>query len=158
MKSRVGMTWKWKHKSKYHIMDFYKYYKRSIDRKTVYDVSLKTFHDVIYRANQLYTEALVSGKSIKPMPGLGEFQVYKYKQNPTKPVVDWGSYYRDGVYKMLSNEHTNGYRFFIKWVKYRRLHNIRCYKFSMILYAKRKLRDAIRAGLDAPVHDQYKRK
>lgn len=150
----MGEKRSWTKKSKYHIMDFYRFYRNNIEKKSIYDIPYKKYHEVLYRGNQLYTEALMQGKSIRPLVGLGEFQVFKYRQTEKRRVVDWAAWHKDGTYKFIENEHSSGYRFFVKWIKYRPLKNIRSYRFSMILYAKKKLAEAIFAGLDAPVHSQ----
>ena len=148
-----GTHWKWGEKSKYSIKDFHRFYRSMIDRGTMYDINQKLYNEIICRSNQLYVDALMEGRAVRPLPGLGEFQVHKYKSSKSGKVVDWASYYNRGVYKLILNEHSDGFRFFVKWTKNRKLRNIRSYRFSLTTTSRKKLHAAVLDGLDAPVRN-----
>ena len=119
-----------------------------------YNIPYKTYSAIIQKGNELYFDALLAGKAICPMPGLGEFQIHKYKERSSRRRIDWGLWKREKVYALIDNSHTDGYQFFVKWTKYRGLKHIMVYRFYLIQSAKRKLYNAIMNGLDAPIHDQ----
>lgn len=152
--SQEGKTWTWRRRQKYGFRDFHKFYRNTIEKGSIYDIDYKLYSKIMQEGNKLYLEALFRGKVIKPLPGLGEFQVYKYNVDPGKKVVDWGSWYRNGIYKYIDNDHSGGKRFFVKWIKCRTTKHMSGYRFTMIKYARGKLYEAIVNGLDAPIHNQ----
>jgi hypothetical protein len=158
------MQGKYRHRSKYSYLEFYKFYLAQIERGTMYDMSRELYKKILDRGHELLFDELLKNKRVRFYPNLGDFEVVKYK--PTikyRLPVDWGHWQKTGGknggeirYKL--NQHSGGYRYFVRWQKPQTsLHNAVRYIFIMQDPFKKKLTHAIYDGLDAMVWQQHSR-
>lgn len=111
-----------RYKLKYHLQDYYEYYMKDVEKNTCYDVSRKVFHAVVKEGMTTLFSKMFEKEKIKFEPNIGTFQIMMYKMDISKPnklPPDWKFWHESGktILRRLTNEHSGGFRHFIKWEK-----------------------------------------
>ncbi|HKL12807.1 MAG TPA: hypothetical protein VJ907_04300 [Halanaerobiales bacterium] len=130
----------------YNLKDMYEKYEETHKDNPVYEVSREWFYDI---CDEFYTKVvehiLEKGKEFQMPYSLGSINVIKYKPELSDikkrlSFIDWNNTYKLGKYVYHLNEHTNGYKYTIKWSKKKNMIKyVDIYKFVGTRRFKRRL-------------------
>ena len=135
----------------YNLKDIYERYEEKHKDNPVYQVNRKWFYDI---CDEFYSKVvdkiLLEGKEFNMPYSLGSIYVLKYKPELSDikkrtSFIDWEKTHKLGRYVYHLNEHTNGYKYTIRWTKKKKvLKYIEIYKFVGTRAFKRRLASIIK--------------
>jgi len=105
-------------KDPYTSIDFYAGYIDWIEGKELYTVNRKDFIKIISDFNKIAVEKIFEGKELQLPSGLGKIWIVKSRDNSpkkTEAVIDWEATNKAGKVIYYRNQHSNGYRYRIRW-------------------------------------------
>ena len=108
-----------KNKSDYSMGDIYKYYRKSIEKGSIYDIPKAEYIKICAEFNESLIDRLLErGISVKFPGRFGRLKVVKFKTDYSKKYkipVDWKKTAELGKKIYILNEHTDGFIYKIKW-------------------------------------------
>ena len=105
-------------KNPYTLSDFYPEYIDWIEGKELYTLRQADFVNIISDFNRVVAEKLLEGKEFQMPAGMGRIKILKSKDGKPKTVVsaiDWAETNKLGKVVHFRNQHSDGYRYKIKW-------------------------------------------
>lgn len=124
------------------INEMYAHYTATVKNPIEY----KLYKEIVHEYLKKLMEAVIQDGEVVNLPnGMGKLFIKKKKTNFKKPSPDWGTYRKEGVKAVHTNDHSDGYRVRFHWEKKSarlgtntRLH-IRPYSFTAARDMKRGL-------------------
>ena len=120
-------------KKSYNIKEMYEWYISNVEKYSAYDIPFSLYKEICYEYFKELKENILSGKTVELPYRLGIISVIKYRLPLTKGRkvgIDYQLSKKYGKKILLTNEHTNGYSYKIKWLKGHAIFkNKRSYKF-----------------------------
>lgn len=130
----------------YTLIDFYKGYVEWSEEKD--PIHRGTFVNIVSDFNRIAAEKLFEGKEFYLPNGLGRILIIKSSTNDqktTQAVIDWETTNKVGKVVYYRNQHSNGYRYKIKWDSGNRVKNVVKYYLIPCRAMKRALAKIIKA-------------
>ena len=133
----------------YNLADIYPDYVEWVGSKELYTLSRTDFIRVLNDFNKGVAQALLDGETFQTPAGMGSFRIIKSKNNMpiTKSgMIDWVQTNKIGKVVYFRNQHSDGYRYKLKWEKSGQgPRNLRHYYFLPCRTFKRTLAKIIKA-------------
>ena len=132
----------------YTLTDFYKGYIEWIESKELYTVRRADFVRIISDFNKVVAEKLLEGKEFAMPAGMGKLVIFKSKDNKSKTTtsaIDWEATNKLGKVVYFRNQHSDGYRYKIKWAYGKPTKNAAKYYLVPCRALKRNLAKVIKA-------------
>lgn len=105
-------------KDPYTLTDLYEGYIKWVEQKELYTVRRADFVKIISDFNNIVAQKLLAGQDFYMPAGMGRFRIVKSKNNSpvtTVSAVDWLETNKIGKIVYFRNQHSNGYRYKLKW-------------------------------------------
>ena len=102
----------------YTLSDFYPEYIDWIEGKELYTLRQADFVNIISDFNRVVAKKLLEGKEFQMPAGMGKIRIIKSQDNrprTSKAVIDWAETNKLGKVVHFRNQHSDGYRYKIKW-------------------------------------------
>lgn len=128
------------------INDGYKYFKSRTSNNLSRTIDLKTFKLIIKDMYKLMAICILDGKEIALPCSMGTIFVNK-KQSDLRKIADFKSTNEQGKFVREHNDHTDGYRFSVKWRKSKPLVGVQNgYQFKSSRLLARELASRLKNG------------